>query len=85
METETCFTCDCEQGRHDIGAGIAIETCNPLRLCDASAASPGVGAGARNESWAGLGWATHHSDKIWTKSMNYTKFPGIEWIINIFP
>ena len=32
METETCFTCDCEQGRfcHDIGAGYAIETCNPL-------------------------------------------------------
>ena len=41
METETCFTCDCEQGRfcHDIGAGYAIETCNPLRLCGASAVS----------------------------------------------
>ena len=39
METETCFTCHCEQGRycHEIGAGYAIETCNPLRLCDASA------------------------------------------------
>ena len=44
METETCFTCDCEQGRHDIGAGYAIETCNPLRLCGASAASHEVGA-----------------------------------------
>ena len=39
VETSTCFTCDCEQGRHDIGAGYAIETCNPLRLCGVSAAS----------------------------------------------
>ena len=46
METETCFTCDCEQGRfcHDIGAGYAIETCYPLRLCGASAANHEVGA-----------------------------------------
>ena len=46
METETCFTCDCEQGRfcHDIGAGYAIETCNPLTLCGASAANHEVGA-----------------------------------------
>ena len=46
METETCFTCDCKQGRfcHDIGAGYAIETCNPLRLCGASAANHEVGA-----------------------------------------
>ena len=46
QETETCFTCDCEQGRfcHDIGAGYAIETCNPPRLCSASAASHEVGA-----------------------------------------
>ena len=35
-----------EQGRfcHDIGAGYAIETCNPLRLCGASAANHEVGA-----------------------------------------
>ena len=32
-----------------------------------------------------IGWATHHSDKIWTRSTNYTKFPGIEWIINELP
>ena len=45
--SETCFTCDCEQGRfcHDIGAGYAIETCNPLRLCAcASAVNHEVGA-----------------------------------------
>ena len=50
METETCFTCDCEQGRHDNGAGYAIETCNPLRLCGASVASHEVLA--RNESFS---------------------------------
>ena len=46
METETCFTCDCEQGRycHDNGGGYVIETCNPMRLCGASAASHEVGA-----------------------------------------
>ena len=26
----------------------------------------------------GFVWATRHSDKIWTKSTNYTKFPGNE-------
>ena len=53
METETCFTCDCEQGRfcHDIGAGFAIETCNPLRLCGASAANHEVGARNAIESF----------------------------------
>ena len=51
VETDRCFTCDCEQGRfcHDIGAGYAIETCNPLRLCGASAANHEVGA--RNASF----------------------------------
>ena len=29
---------------HDIGAGYAIETCNSLRLCGASAANHEVGA-----------------------------------------
>ena len=45
VETETCFTCDCEQGRfcHDLGAGYGIETCNPLRLCGASSANHEVG------------------------------------------
>ena len=54
METETCFTCDCEQERfcHDIGAGYAIETCNPLRLCGASAASHEVGARKAIESFS---------------------------------
>ena len=53
METETCFTRDCEQGRfcHDIGAGYAIETCNPLRLCGASAANHEVGARNAIESF----------------------------------
>ena len=50
---ETCFTCDCEQGRfcHDIGAGYAIETCNPLRLCGASAANHEVGTRNAIESF----------------------------------
>ena len=54
METETCFTCDCEQGRfcHDIGAGYATETCNPLRLCGASAASHKFGARNAIESFS---------------------------------
>ena len=52
VETETCFTCDCEQGRQDIGAGYAIETCNPLRLCGASAAGHEVGAGNVIESFS---------------------------------
>ena len=54
METETCFTCDCEQGRicHDIGAVYAFETCNPLRLCSASAASHEVGARIAIESFS---------------------------------
>ena len=47
-----CFTCYCEQGRHDIGAGHAIETCNPLRLCGASAASHEVGARNAIESFS---------------------------------
>ena len=53
METETCFTCDCEQGHvcHDIGAGYAIETCNPLRLCGASAANHEAGARYAIESF----------------------------------
>ena len=53
-ETETCFTCDCERGRfcHDIGAGYAIETCNPLGLCGASAASHEVGARNAIESFS---------------------------------
>ena len=53
METETCFTCDCEQGRfcHDIDAGYAIETCNPLRLCGASASNHEVGARNAIESF----------------------------------
>ena len=53
VETVTCFTCDCEQGRfcHDIGAGYAIETCNPLRLCGASAANHEVGARNAIESF----------------------------------
>ena len=29
-------------------------------------------------------WTTHHSDKIWTRSTNYTKFPGNEWKKVIF-
>ena len=32
-----------------------------------------------------IDWATHHSDKIWTRYTNYSKFPGIEWIINELP
>ena len=53
METETCFICDCEKGRvcHDIGAGYAIETCNPLKLCGASAANHEVGARNAIESF----------------------------------
>ena len=53
VETDTCFTCDCEQGRfcHDIGAGYAIETCIPLRLCGASAANHEVGARNAIESF----------------------------------
>ena len=36
---------------HDIGAGYAIETCYPLRLCRASAASHEVGARSAIESF----------------------------------
>ena len=53
VETETCFTCDCEQGLRglSIGAGYGIETCNRLRLCGASAASHEVGARNAIESF----------------------------------
>ena len=42
-----------KQGRfcHDIGARYAIETCNPLRLCGASAANHEVGARNAIESF----------------------------------
>ena len=36
---------------HDIGAGYAIETCNPLSLCGASAANHEVGARNAIESF----------------------------------
>ena len=36
---------------HDIGSGYASETCNPMRLCGASAASHEIGARRAIESF----------------------------------